>query len=451
MEPTGVKINPNKPLPWELETFLLFSIKANEYQFQNFRGKNENEFVKIINCIKEFQHPKLKENIGTMKFADLIFISYGSTQFDIQTYNLYKYYRYNYFFNYVDENVNMKNEFLQKFSIDYDLFLKLGFSLNFFCSLKINLDPEILRYIVLKYVDATSKLMLSREEFSKKIDEYSNCIEDYLYCIRPSYKFPFIEYQGIVHFPLPHCMTRAITDSLLYRLTDGNSSLRDKFGKNVLEKYIFDIVNESNIYEEVLGEREYYKGKNKMKTPDVMVKHNNEYIFFESKATVAYAKTRIFEESYIDNEIDRISDNVIQLYKQVYNEFNTSYNFFENKEKDILKNNRYGVVVLLEESYIRRDLIYEKVLEKLNLNDEDDIAKWIKKHIKICNLHDIETHMFTSSDIIESIKNQERETDFLSKFDDSNVITNENLKKFKSKIIYDAISLRNELVENKLI
>ena len=92
-------------------------------------------------------------------------------------------------------------EFYKKFNVDYNSFLELGSILSFFCSLKVNLAPQILRYIILKYSKATSLLRLSREAFQKEIDKFSDNIHDYLYCVRPSYVYPFIEYNGIVNLP----------------------------------------------------------------------------------------------------------------------------------------------------------------------------------------------------------------------------------------------------------
>ena len=66
----------------------------------------------MINCIKEHQHPTLVNKIGTIEFADFLLIALGSTQFDIQTYNIYKYYRYNYFFTYVSDKIDMKKEYI---------------------------------------------------------------------------------------------------------------------------------------------------------------------------------------------------------------------------------------------------------------------------------------------------------------------------------------------------
>lgn len=278
----GIELTSGQPIAWELETFLLFAVKADEYNDNDFKCKNINKFIEMINCIKEHQHPTLVNKIGTIEFADFLLIALGSTQFDIQTYNIYKYYRYNYFFTYVSDKIDMKKEFYKKFNVDYNSFLELGSILSFFCSLKVNLDPQILRYIILKYSKATSLLRLSREAFQKEIDKFSDSIHDYLYCVRPSYVYPFIEYNGIVNLSLPHCIPRAITDSLLYRLTDSNSELRSLFGKNVLEDYLFEILNKSFLFDEVLKEQCYKKKHNALKTSDVMCRKNDNYIFLNA-------------------------------------------------------------------------------------------------------------------------------------------------------------------------
>ena len=100
MNINGIELTSGQPMAWELETFLLFAVKADEYNDNDFKGKNINKFIEMINCIKEHQHPTLVNKIGTIEFADFLLIALGSTQFDIQTYNIYKYYRYNYFFTY---------------------------------------------------------------------------------------------------------------------------------------------------------------------------------------------------------------------------------------------------------------------------------------------------------------------------------------------------------------
>lgn len=456
MNINGIELTNGKPSAWELETFLLFAIKADEYNNNDFKGKNINKFIEMINCIKEHQHPNLLDKIGTINFADFLLIALGSTQFDIQTYNIYKYYRYNYFFTYISDTINMKEEFYKKFGINYDSFLELGSTLSIFCSLKVNLEPQILRYIVFKYAKATNYLILSREIFQKEIDKFSDNIHDYLFCVRPSYVYPFIEYKGMANLPLPHCVTRAITDSLLYRLTDSNSELRTLFGKNVLEDYLFDIINKSTLFDEVLKEQSYKKKHNTLKTSDVMCRNDNNYIFFESKATVPYAKTRCLDEKLINQEIDKISEDVIQLYKQVYFDFKNVYNFFEyDVEIAFDRENCFGIVVLLEESYIRRELIYTNVAKKLNIDTSGNLYNWIIHHIKICNLYDIERYVFSDTNILKSLKEQiksNRPYDYpLSNSKTKSTIKNDNVYSFKKNISNNIKRITDELIDAGLL
>ena len=453
MDINGIKSKNDQPMAWDLETFLLFAVKADEYQTKDFRGKNINQFIEMINCIKNYQHPVLTSKVNTIKLADFLLIALGSIQFDLQSFNIYKYYRYNYFFTYISKEVNMKEEFNNKFNVDYNSFLKLGSTLSFFCSLKVNLDSKILQYIVLKYSKTTSLLMLSREEFKQEIDKFSNNIDDYLYCVRPSYIYPFIEYNGIASLPLPHCVTRAITDSLLYRLTDSNEKLRTLFGKNVLEDYIFEIIDKSNLFDEVLKEKIYKKGHNNLKTSDVMCRKNNDYIFFESKSTVPYAKTRCLEEKFINQEINKIS---VQLFKQIYLDFKQIYNFFET-DKNITfdYNNCFGIVVLLEESYIRRELIYKDVAKKLNIDNNNEIYHWIINHIKVCNLYDIERYVFSNTNIIATLKKQietDKPYDYpLSNSKINSKIENDDVYSFKISMSDNIKKFANELIEVGLL
>ena len=65
-----------------------------------------------------------------------------------------------------------------------------------------------------------------------------------------------------------------------------------------------------------------------------------------------------FIKNLINEEINKISDSVIQLYKQVYFDFKNIYNFFKcDAEITFDYSNCFGIVVLLEESYIRRELM----------------------------------------------------------------------------------------------
>ena len=91
-----------KALPWELETFALFSVLSiNEYDNRAFNNKkSRKQFIDIINCIKEYIPPALKSSKEDIKFLDYFMIVTGLSQFQIQEPFIYKYHRYNYFFKF---------------------------------------------------------------------------------------------------------------------------------------------------------------------------------------------------------------------------------------------------------------------------------------------------------------------------------------------------------------
>ena len=210
------------------------------------------------------------------------------------------------------------------------------------------------------------------------------------------------------------------------------------------------------MFDEVLKEQCYKKKHNALKTSDVMCRKNDNYIFFECKSTVPYAKTRCLDENYIKQEIDKISNYVLQLYKQVRLDFKNIYNFFENDKEVIFDyNNCFGIVVLLEESYIRRELIYKDVAKKLNIDTSGDLYNWIINHIKICNLYDIERYFFTNTYIIKALKKQIKTKspyDYaLSNSNTNSILKNDNVYSFKKNIINSIREITDELVKVGLL
>ena len=88
----------NLPLPWELETYVLFSMKSFEWKRDEFKGAKFKEFERVIDCIRNEQHPVLQES-GDRDFVTKLFIGFGATQFETQEDYRIKLYRYNYFFH----------------------------------------------------------------------------------------------------------------------------------------------------------------------------------------------------------------------------------------------------------------------------------------------------------------------------------------------------------------
>lgn len=421
------------PLPWYLETFLLFALKAEEWQYKKFDKKTNNEFFKVIECIYKHVHPLLKDK---EKLVNNLMITHGLIQFDLQKIITYKYYRYNYFFTYCDENINMKNYFYDKFNISFKLFMEFGLLLNSLYSTSGVRYNGLLSCICEEYSSVFQTLMIDRENFNSLVDKFSNVIDDYEYCIRPSYMYPFIKYHNETYFPLPHCINRAVTDSLLYRLTESNNALRDSFGKNVLENYLFDIISESELFVEVLQERRYITKKGHVNSPDLMCRNNDEYLFFELKSLVPNSMDRCMNIKIINQEKNKISDAVVQLYNQFNNYLDKIKEFFDNCDKEININKCYGIVVLLEDPFIEREEIYNYVAKKLNMSKSDEKYNWLINHIKVCDLYDIEKFVFSRTDILEALKKESENnsfSNFLGTHETNTEIVNKKVLEFRKK------------------
>ena len=390
-----------KPLPWELETFLMLAVKNTEWRDDDFCGNNIKKFIKIINCIKDFQHSSLKCDANFR--ADLFFIVTGLTQFDIQGFLLYKLYRYHYYFTFKNDNIDMNEEFELQFGLPYLEFLKFALYFHSFISAKGVVADGVFKYLYEKYSEVIKVLTLTRKNYISELDEITTNTSDYLYCLRPSYAFPFIQDNNALFLPLPHLIIKSVTSSLLYRLTSGNNMLTNRIGKEVFEEYLFNLVERSSTFDEIYREFEYYNGKSINKTIDIMLRKGNDYLFMDSKSTKPFISMRTFDEISIDKNIKVLAKSCVQMYKNLRNEFPQKYNPFKNVN-EIQKENLWGIVVILEDSFVMREKIYQKAAEILNIEVNSEEYNWFSLHICVVQLYEIESYCFVGEDIIKYMK-----------------------------------------------
>lgn len=72
-----------------------------------------------------------------------------------------------------------------------------------------------------------------------------------------------------------------------------------------------------------------------------------------------------------------------------------SNDFGEKEKKEIIEKHKcFGLVVLLEESYVQRNDIYDYYAKKYKLDKNSEEYKWLLHHIKVCNMYEIEKHCF---------------------------------------------------------
>ena len=401
MTPNSIDIfnTPNVVYPWELEVFAEFSLFADGNNPRRHINATADDFVKIINAIRNYQHPYLKSQ-KNMSYANALIMIMGLQQFKSQENIIDRLYRYNYFWNFTNERIDMPSIFSTHFpGLTYTDFKELGVLIFFYSALKCGSSAQVINYWSAKYRKVVDVLTISREKYkadqsSKINDSFENAIYGFNYL----HPYPYIEHQGYIFLPLPYLIIDAVTDSLLTRITFDNNSLREKIGKEVAQSYIESIFNECSVYDEVLSEQEYYVGKNKIDTPDILIKKESMFCLIDTKLSVPKLELRKFNEKAIAETISRYANHIIQVYRRVQDFTNGKYYPFA-KPANVEKDDAYGIVALLEDSFIPRRQIYQEVFQLLKLEPNSDEANYIKSHINITSFHDLELFALGSRDI----------------------------------------------------
>lgn len=401
--------------PWCLETFVMLAVEAEEYSNENFCGKNEKKFIKMQNAIWNATTIAAREKCSNFTFIDLFMPVTGLTQFSLQESFRIKYYRYWTIFNNNVAPVFLKHIFREKMGTDYEEFLLLGNLLQILFILQGQgqenaVTQKSLDYLInRRFPKAAQCLRISRQDYVRLQKEYIKDSPDpykYIYSLRPSYRYAFIEEKGDIYFPLPHLLQQNITSSLLYRITDNDDDLRRKIGKNVWENYLLDLLREVEVYQEVKSEQRYKYHKSESKSPDILIRQGGEVLLIDSKSTVPNIGIRLFDCASYEKNISIIAENIKQLYRQIQR-FDL-YNPFEGSVSNDLCN-FWGVIVVLEDSYIMRNRYYEKAKELLDLEESSVEWRWLIAHIKVISLYEIERISLIGHSLIDAIKYSSKE------------------------------------------
>ena len=430
------------PLPWCLETFVMLSVEAYEYSDGEFKGKNINKFVSMYNAIFEADSLLVNKTCGRFEFIDIFGAAYGSVQLDIQELFWIKWYRYWRIFTDNSEPVRLADVFKAKLGIEYTEYLLLCGILESVYIAVVNDKPGIIPRKVIDYLTRfrfqmpISNLIVSREKYLELLSTYTkgSCEPtQYLYAVRPSYQYPFIEEKGTVYFPLPHLLTRSITSSLLYRITEGDNKLRREIGKHIWEKYLYEIILSTNAYDCVVREPGYSNGKSDALGPDVVAKSGDDILLLDSKSTVPRAGIRLLDIEDIESNVDIVAKNIEKLYKQVQR-FDRYNPFPDIVVQDI--DNSWGIVVVLEDAHIQKRHYYDAACVKLGIKENSPEWLWLTTHIRVATIYQIEEYCFANRGLLEACKqaanNPYLELPYLSEKERD--FTNEAFIKFKKYI-----------------
>lgn len=386
-------------LPDEIETFVIFAVVANEWKDDPITIRQAQN---MLLAIRQYAPPTLREVKGE-HFAEWFIPLTASNQFENEEYSIYRLYRHWYYFNFHNNNINVKEAFINKFGCEYDVFLSVIWFLWIMeCIDSSEILVDVLHKIAHTYSEIIRTLLLSRKEFIEELKQFTHSAADYRYCLRPLYSYPFIEFEGVIYLPTPHLLIHSITTAMMNRLTYENLPLREKIGKYAFESYLYDAITESALFDEVICEQTYTINGREMQTTDVMASVGKYRVLFDSKSFTPKAELRNMSEEIRKAEIDRLAKHVYQVYKQARKRFGTEYNFFSDKDIDWDK--VFGLVVVNTDPVLPLHLIYNDVAKKANIELASDEYYWLAGHIGIVPIAMIERYCFNKCSIVTALQ-----------------------------------------------
>ncbi len=392
-------------MPWEIEAFAAYSIVYDDDNASEILDKKT--FSDTITLIRTYWHNGLTEAKSNGEFPEVFMMISALQQFSVQGVILQKLYRYHYFFTFKNDNLDMKKVFLHKMRITYErleefaLIMYICYSKEVHDLIKKEEITKILEEIF-RNKDIFKLITIEKDDYKKKLTTlYNNNIVDQYYGLKIQYIYPFISDKECTYVPSPYLIIQAVTESMLNRITYKDETTRKAIGKEIIEKYVFDIVSQLNTVTWISQEFEYNKGKDKCLTSDIIAAEDDKVIFYDTKAITPSLKLRKFDDTEIEKNIEIYAKGIIQVYKQIKNYSQSLFQLDKNYSKDHL----FGIVVVLEDAVVSREKVYNKAYsilkEKEDLSKEEQI--YICSHIKILPLRDIESMVLQNTSLIPEL------------------------------------------------
>jgi len=277
----------------------------------------------------------------------------------------------------------------------------------------MQLPQKVLHYLLLvRFPEVTEALKITRSDYvslQRKFAANSDDTYKYVYSLCPSYQYAFVEEGKSIFFPLPHLFSQCVTSSLLYRLTEGDNALRDDIGKHIWEKYLVRLIEDTGIYQEVFPEQRYTYSGSVSHSPDVLARQDDSVLLIDSKSTVPNLGIRLFDAASYERNIRIVAQNIVKLYNQMYR-FDRYNPFGENVAAD--KEKLWGIVVVLEDAYIRRMRYFEEAGKELKIQEGSDEWTWMITHIKVISLYEIERLCLQGYSVIVACRESFKEDPF---------------------------------------
>jgi len=391
-----------QPFNYELEFISLMSIIVdNKERYTRLEGSKKwlHETVNIVRNQKYLT--ELFESHGAFgAMAGMFFMQ-------MQGQKVYSnlYYRYNYMYNFKNKIVDMNFEFRRKFKLHFNSYLDFCLLISTFKDTeskeplkwfynKINCDLKV----VFDNLKATrSKFIETFRVVSTQIDEFS------FFNLNLLLQFPLIEYIDEVYCPWYPYIPYAITESLMYRLTQNNNDLRTKIGKEVLESYVYHLLDNSVYSAELNKTCEIIYDKQHKHTSDIIISKGEEVLLIEIKFISQSLSLRELNDETIETYSMKLAQGFAQLKKNI--------DLFEaSRFKDEIGidcTTAKGVLLTYDEYYFHREEIYVNAVNLLSNQGIITNTQDLQKQVLIVSLSNFENILIhIDDDILTYFYNQ---------------------------------------------
>lgn len=382
------------PFPWELNLIAMLAIAGKEYDTQ---AVTKNIFHKFINTIRTaipFSRGDDFESV-VLHFLMAPQLLY---QVDVRIFLT------RYFYIFTHSEVHLDSIVEKKLDVPYCNLLGLAVMAwalgvnNQSISMELsNLYRNKNVIVADRMRRAISALSLDRETFVvKQTEKINSSKRGYILADNILEQFPFLRRGDTFILPLPYLLKNAVSIGLLHRITSGESvGLRAEIGKKIIEEYVYEIMKYSGCYDFVSREIKYRR--NGRDSPDVIAYKNDTCVFMEVKFKKPILKLRTLDP---DDE-EGLDKMCAQAIAQVYRGIIERKEYI--KERTFSDDNVFGLVVLFEEPNLSRSRIFA-VLAKEHPEWDDVTIAYIKRHIRVVSLYDIEVICFRHHDVIGVLK-----------------------------------------------
>lgn len=369
----------------ELELIAMLSVVTDNRANYSIIPTEQKWLYDAVNVIRGQSYlSPLFDSVGALgAIAGLLFMqSQGQKIYS----NLY--YRYDFIYNYVNENINMVEVFKSFFGVEFQSFLDLCFltatykefdkvnDLNWFYE-KLNED--------LKKV--FNHLSIKRNGFIELHNQISRNHEIYsFFDLNLLLKYPFIEYNGKIYCPWYPYIPYACTENLMFVITKDDNDLRSLIGKNVIEAYVLNLFEKAKYSNNLKIDSEIIYGKEHHHTSDVILTKNSEVLLIEIKFMNQSLKLRDISEKEIDTFSERLAKGFSQLTRNINSFIAGEF----NERLDIECSTAKGLLLTYDSYYFHREQIYKKAISILESEGIIITLDELKSKVLLMSLNNLE-------------------------------------------------------------